>query len=58
MRGVKCKLNTHHKTHSSQKMATLLLHIDTAICRVGDMHSENAQAHTVAFFIALEVSIV
>ena len=36
-------LNTRHKTHSSQKLATLLLHIDTAICRVGDMNIENAQ---------------
>ena len=25
----------------------MLLHMDTAICRVGDMHSENAQDHTV-----------
>ena len=35
------------KTHSSQKLATQLLRIDTAIYRVGDMHSENAQVHTV-----------
>ena len=34
-------MNTRHKTHSSQKLATLLLSIDTAICRVGDMHSES-----------------
>ena len=33
------KQNTHHKTLSSRKLATLLLRIDTAICRVGDMHS-------------------
>ena len=39
---VKWKLNTHHKTHFSQKLATLL-RMDTAICRVGDMHSENTQ---------------
>ena len=36
-----------HKTHSSQKLATLLLHIDTATCKVGDMHSEKGQVHTV-----------
>ena len=36
----------HHKTHSSQKLAKLLC-IDTAICRVGNVHSENAQVHTV-----------
>ena len=41
------KPNTRHKTHSSRKLATLLLRIDTAICRVADMHSENAQVHKV-----------
>ena len=35
-----------HKIHSSQKLATLLLRIDSTICRVEDMHSENAQVHT------------
>ena len=44
---VKWKPNTRHKTHSSQKLATLLLCIDTASCRVGDVHSENSQVHTV-----------
>ena len=39
-------MRTRHKTHSSQKLATLLS-IDTAICMVVDMHSENAQIHTV-----------
>ena len=33
--------------HSSQKLAILLLRFNTAICRVGDMHSENTQVHTV-----------
>ena len=32
-----------HKTNSSQKLTALLLCIDTVICRVGDMNSENAQ---------------
>ena len=40
-------MNTRHKTYSSQKLATLLLRIDTARCRVGEMHSENALVHTV-----------
>ena len=44
---IKWKPNTRHKTHSKQKLATLLLRIDTAICRVGDMHSENVHVHTV-----------
>ena len=38
-----------HKTHSSQKLAKLLLRIDIAICRVGDMHCENAQVHILLF---------
>ena len=42
---VKWKPNIRHKTHPSQKLATLLLRIDTAICRVRNMHSENAQVH-------------
>ena len=46
------------KTHSSQKLATLLLRIDTAICRVGDMHSEHFTGPHSCFFIALEVSVV
>ena len=41
------------KTHSLQKLATLLLRIDTAICRVGDNHSENAQVHTVVSYLLL-----
>ena len=48
LRGVvKWKLNTRHKTYSLQKLATMLLHVNTAIYRVGDMHSQNAQVHTV-----------
>ena len=43
------QMKTRHKTHSSLKLATLLLRIDTAICRVGDMHSENALVHTVVY---------
>ena len=35
-RAVKWKPNTRHKTHSLQKLATLLLHIDTAISGIGD----------------------
>ena len=37
-------------SYSLQKLATLLLRIDTVICRVGDMHSENIQVHTVVFY--------
>ena len=40
---MKRKQNTLHKTHSS-------LRIDTAYCRVEDMHSENTQVHTVFFY--------
>ena len=40
------KINTCHKTHSSQMLATLLC-IDTAIYRVGYIYSENALVHTV-----------
>ena len=59
IRAVKWTPNIRHKTYSSQKLATLLLRIDTAICRVGEMHSENAQVHPHSyFFIALEVSVV
>ena len=47
MWGGQRKPNILHKTHSSQKLATLLLRIDTAIYRVGDLHSENSQIHTV-----------
>ena len=32
---------------SSQKLASLLLRINNAICREGDMHSESTQVHTV-----------
>ena len=41
------KTEHRYKIHSSQKLATLLLHIDTVIYRVGEMHSENAQVHKV-----------
>ena len=41
------KTEHRHRTHSLQKLATLLLCIDTAICSVGDIHSENTQIHTV-----------
>ena len=44
------KPNTRYKTHSSQTLATLLLRIDTATRRVGDIHSENAQVHAVVFY--------
>ena len=47
IRGSQIKTDTRHKTHSSQKLATLLLRTDTPIYGVGDMHSENAQVHTV-----------
>ena len=40
------KTSTRYKTHSLQTLATVLLRIYTAISRVGDMHSENAQVHT------------
>ena len=42
-------MKTEHppKIYSSQKLATLLLRIETAICRLGGMHSESTQVHTV-----------
>ena len=55
---VKRKPNTYHKTHSLQKLAALLLHINTAICRVRDMHSENTQVQHSCLCIAVEVSLV
>ena len=42
-------MKTEHPPKSKflAKVGTLLLRVDTAICRVGDMHSENAQIHIV-----------
>ena len=45
-----------HKTRSSLKLSTLL-RFDTAICRVGHMHTESAQVYS-CYFIAVEVSVV
>ena len=49
-RALKRRPNTRHETHSSQKLATLLLRIYTAICRIEYMHSENSQVHTVVSY--------
>ena len=57
MRDSQIKTEPRYKIHSSQKLATLLLRIDTAICRAGGMHSENAQVHTVVYCSGGERSV-